>query len=279
MLNFSGNHSVEEAECTQVVFFSLIDILSLLIGHPVNAKLLWISVTSKKTLDILNFNLALFNDSQYFITLLHLIYMLSAAQNHQQIANFLLVYVQIGGPMSLSFICMERYVAVIHPTSYPLLKKYRIRELCALTVWLFALPSALVVVFAPDVFSQAHLSGALAILPASLMLVMGAVMVACSSRIARALKTSSPGRDKLHPVKRRAFRVVCATSAVAISCYLPVNALQGLRAWVPSTLECAITAACLLLLCIASFVHSVLYLSTHLKLLIYLKSLCNVKRS
>ena len=57
-------------------------------------------------------------------------------------AYFVFDYVIVGGPMTLSFICLEWYIAVVHPTSYPLLKRYRCREVCALSVWLLVLPIA-----------------------------------------------------------------------------------------------------------------------------------------
>ena len=63
---------------------------------------------------------------------------------------FLSVYVLIGGPMNLSFICLERYIAVIHPTFYPLLKKYRCREVCALSVWLLVVPLSLMKVLSEE---------------------------------------------------------------------------------------------------------------------------------
>ncbi|KAK9526524.1 hypothetical protein VZT92_015220 [Zoarces viviparus] len=254
----------------QIVGLSLVDIITIFMGHPVIGRLLWITIASKKTTDILNFNLALFHYFQYCITFFHLICLLVMTGTHQLISRFLLVYVQIGGPMSLSYICLERYVAVIHPTSYPLLKEYRVREVCALAVWLLSVPCASLSVLSQSVLSIL-VKSVLNQLPSSVMLSMVTIMVACSIMIARALKKSGPGRDEMHPVKKRAFKTVRATSILTMCCYLPVTLIQLFTYKDVFIYECFVIPASIILLSVASVVHPVLYLSTQGKLLAFFK--------
>ncbi|KAJ3609686.1 hypothetical protein NHX12_024198 [Muraenolepis orangiensis] len=129
------------------------DLVIVLMGQPVFAKLLWTAIHSRKT-DVLNINLAFFHNLQYLLTMLHLLVILLYRQADRSIAMFLFVYVLIGGPMTLSFICLERYIAVVHPTVYPLLRTYRCREACALSVWLLSLPIALVKAFSIELHSE-----------------------------------------------------------------------------------------------------------------------------
>ncbi|KAL7382279.1 hypothetical protein ABVT39_019980 [Epinephelus coioides] len=205
-----------------LVVLSLNDIITSLIGQPVMARLLWITFNSKKTLDILNCNLALFHNMQYLVSTLHLFALFLLPQNSRIILKFLFVYAGIGGPVCLNFICLERYVAVIYPTFYPLLKKYRFREAGAVTVWLFSVPTALASVLAPDIpsFSQ---------VPSGMMIGMTTMMVMCNLSIAKALKKSSLGKDLLHPSKRRALKTIRATSCITLLCYIPVAYLQWFR--------------------------------------------------
>lgn len=250
-----------------LVALSLIDIIPLLVGLPVIGKLLWITFTSKKTTDILNCNLALFHSFHYLISILHLIVLFSLPRVQITILRFLFVYVQMGGPMSLSFICLERYVAVIHPTSYPLLTKYRFREVCAVTVWFFSLPTALATVLAAEA-SSALRENLLNILPIFVLVAMTAMMMRCTLCIARTLKNSGPGRDKLHPAKRRAFKTVCATSVSALFCYAPVTLLQRFKFVDEATYVWIVTPVCMLFLSAASVVHPLFYLSTQRRLFI-----------
>lgn len=248
-----------------VVVLSLIDIITFLVGQPVIAKLLWLAFTSKKTTDILNCNLALFHNLQYLISILHLIALFLLPHSHLQIQMFLLVYVEIGGSMSLSFICLERYAAVIHPTSYPLLKKYRCREVCAATVWLFSVPIALASIMAPN--APPNTLSFLTEFPCYVMVSMTAMMVWCSYSIVKTLKKSGPGRDELHPAKKRAFKIVCATSTITLFCYVTVSLLQ--RSNVGANIQvydCIVLPVCISLLSAASVVHPLIYLSTQGKL-------------
>ncbi|TNN68941.1 hypothetical protein EYF80_020802 [Liparis tanakae] len=216
----SSNNDTGYCEFDQklVVIVSLIDVITLIMGQPVIIKLLLITFNSKKP-DILNFNLALFHNVQYLIAICHLVTLLMKGK-HGLIAQFMLVYVQIGGPMGLCFICMERYVAVIHPTFYPSLKTYRCRELCALTVWFLSVPLALMAISALG--SPLSASRIVWInIPQGVMVLMVTMMVYCSARIARALTKCGPGKDEMHPVKKRALKTVLATSIITACCYLP----------------------------------------------------------
>lgn len=270
--NFTHDLSQHQILHTPVYLtvLSLIDIIPFLAGQPVIAKLLWISFTSKKATDILNFNLALFHNLQYCISIVHLFVLFLLPEIQKEILNCLFVYAQIGGPMNLSFICMERYVAVIYPTSYPLLKKYRFREVCAVAVWFVSVPNVFLLAFSVDTPSSLS-ENINDIFPVSLMVAMTVMVVHFSVRIAQALKKSGPGRDKMHPGKRRAFKTVCATLCMALICYTPVTILQRFGSSDETLYHDVIIPLCVFLLSAASVVHPLFYLSTQGKLFSCLK--------
>lgn len=244
-----------------LVTLALINVFTFVVGQPVTAKLLWISFTANKAADILNCNLALFHSFLYLVYLLNLVFLFLYRRHQSALLSVVLSYSQVGGPMSLCFICMERYVAVLHPTAYPLLRSHRWREACAALVWLCSLSVAMTTTLVSD--DTSSLSGAvIKSVPFAAMLILTHLMVWATARIARALRTSSPGRDRLHPVKRKAFRTVCATTAINLLCYIPVAAMQKFQIQDQQLFSCVLTPISILLLSAASVVHPLFYLST-----------------
>lgn len=250
-----------------VIAHVLIDLFTFVIGQPVTVKLLWMAITSRKSTDILNCNLALFNNTLYLMCLFNFIFSISMQQRSNDIQGFLLVYTQIGGPMGLSFICLERYVAVIHPTFYPLLKKYRFREVGAMAMWLSSVSIATATVLAKDTLSCLT-EMVLKSMPISVMVLMTILMMWCSGCIMRALQRSGPGQDKLHPVKKKASFVVRGTATINLLCYIPVTMLQKFKFFDECAFKLIIMPICIFLLCVASVVHPLFYLSTQRKLLL-----------
>ena len=107
--------------------------------------------------------------------------------------RFLYVYVLVGGPMNLSFMCLEQYIAVVHPTSYPLLKQYRCRELCSASGWLVTLPAATMKGLSDELRILRKSETIDAVAYGVLVLI---VMVWSNLTILKALKKSGPATDK-----------------------------------------------------------------------------------
>lgn len=243
---------------------SLIDIITFLVGQPVVIRVLWNSYTSKKARDILNCNLALYHYLQYWFAIVHLNALFLTPNSHITVLKFLVVYSMLGGPMCLSFICLERYVAVVHPLFYPLLKTYRFREVAAALVWLFSVPIALLNSVAGDSL-RSFRETLIKYLPLAWLVAMIVMMVHCSICILRTLKKSGPGGDKMSPQKRRAFKTVCATSVINLMCYFPVTVLQQYT-FDEMVFDCFVSPLCIMLLSSASVVHPLFYLSAQGKL-------------
>ena len=246
--------------CTNypMILITTLDISTVLIGLPVTTKLLWATFLSKKT-DVLNINLAFFNCLQNLLSLLHILLILIDSEEHTKIIRFLFVYVLIGGPMNLSFICLERYIAVIHPTFYPLLTKYRCREGCSLSVWLLAVPPALMKALSED----HHISmeqGSMDSVASTVLCLMLIIMVWSNVAILKALKNSPSSTDKLHPVKKRAFQTVRAIFIASFLCYIPAVILVKYKT-VHRTYSCIIAPFCVFLISVAGMVHPMFYLS------------------
>ncbi|CAB1447255.1 unnamed protein product [Pleuronectes platessa] len=220
--------------------------------------------TSGKTPDLLNCNLAIFHYLQYWISLVHLCFLFLVREAQWKVFNFLLVYAQTGGPMSLGFICLQRYVAVIYPTSYPLLRKYRYREVCVATVWIFSLffaftrvlDSDYVVPLAKDLFRN---------IPFGVMISMTAMMVHSNIKTIKMLMKPGPESNKMNPTKKRALNAVRVTSIITICFYFPVIMLEKIT--YTCTFACKTAPFTFLLLSAASVVHPMCHLYTLRKFL------------
>ncbi|XP_035510627.1 G-protein coupled receptor 183 [Morone saxatilis] len=122
------------------------------------------------------------------------------------------------GPLFLTCICLDRFIAVLFPVMFGQLKhiKYRV----SLSVLVFCLTFA---------YSAAKVVGGL---PNFEKVFTGEIlaaftwMVLCNVCILGALKKSrSAGKDEMHPMKKRAFKMVLYILCIIVYNYLPPVAL------------------------------------------------------
>ncbi|XP_051572454.1 G-protein coupled receptor 183 [Myxocyprinus asiaticus] len=122
------------------------------------------------------------------------------------------------GPLFLSCVCLDRFIAVLCPIAFGQLKdrKYRVGLSIVVFLLTFAYASAKTVgglrnfekVFTGEV------------------LFAFTWMVVCNAAILWALKRSrGSGTDEMHPMKRKAFKMVLSILVIIVSNYLPPVAL------------------------------------------------------
>ncbi|XP_048027643.1 LOW QUALITY PROTEIN: G-protein coupled receptor 183 [Megalobrama amblycephala] len=122
------------------------------------------------------------------------------------------------GPLFLSCVCLDRFIAVLFPIAFGQLKdiKYRIGLTIVVLLLTFAYASAKTVggihnfekVFTGEV------------------LFAFTWMVVCNVAILWALKRSrGSGKDEMHPMKRKAFKMVLSILIIIVSNYLPPVAM------------------------------------------------------
>ncbi|XP_017291228.1 proteinase-activated receptor 3 [Kryptolebias marmoratus] len=120
-------------------------------------------------------------------------------------------------PLFLSCICLDRYVAVMHPITFTALKDRKHRTVLAFVVWLVILA-----------YASAKCAGGIVNFEkvfTVMILATFAFMVFCNVSILCALRQSGPGRDTMHPVKKRAFRTVLVILVIIVFNYFPPVAL------------------------------------------------------
>lgn len=122
------------------------------------------------------------------------------------------------GPLFLSCVCLDRFIAVIFPIAFGQLKdpKYRIGLTVVVLLLTFAYASAKAVGGLPN-FEKVFTGE---------VLFSFIWMVVCNVAILMALKRSrGAGKDEMHPMKRKAFKMVLSILFIIISNYLPPVAM------------------------------------------------------
>ncbi|XP_077364386.1 G-protein coupled receptor 4 [Festucalex cinctus] len=159
------------------------------------------------------------------------------------------------GPLLLSCICLDRFLAVVFPLAFGRLRhiKYRL----ALSALVFALTLA---------YSAAKVVGGL---PGFEKVFTGEIlatftwMVVCNASILRALKKSGGvGKDDMRPMKRKAFKVVLSILCIVVVNYLPPVALFPFEDYYsPDVFSCYVQPVGFAFLNISSTIQPLVYLS------------------
>lgn len=115
-------------------------------------------------------------------------------------------------------ICLDRYVAVVHPILFTEIRDKKIRIGVSVVVWGLTLAysltkSILGVMICSEIFS-------------GIILFAFAVMIFCNLSVIWVLRRSVAGKEEMHPVKKRAFKMVLIILGIIIVNYLPPVALM-----------------------------------------------------
>nr|XP_033500583.1 G-protein coupled receptor 183-like [Epinephelus lanceolatus] len=161
----------------------------------------------------------------------------------------------ISGPLFLSCICLDRFIAVLFPVMFGQLKhiKYRI----SLSLLVFCLTFA---------YSAAKVVGGL---PNFEKVFTGAIlaaftwMVVCNVSILWALKKShGTGKDEMHPMKKKAFKMVLSILCIIVFNYLPPVAMFPFEDhYAPNVFRCYVQPVGFAFLNISSTIQPLVYLS------------------
>ncbi|XP_076000478.1 G-protein coupled receptor 183-like [Genypterus blacodes] len=177
------------------------------------------------------------------------------------------------GPLFLSCVCLDRFVAVVFPIAFGQLKhmKYRL----GLTLLVFCLTFA---------YSAAKTVGGLPNFEKVFtgeILVTFSWMLVCNLSILWALKKSrGAGKDEMHPMKKKAFKVVLSMTGIVVCNYLPPVALFPFEDhYNPEVFRCYVQPVGFAFLNISSTIQPLVYLSRLEKIPFlpdaWVKSCCN----
>ncbi|XP_026111944.1 G-protein coupled receptor 35-like [Carassius auratus] len=203
------------------IFYFGVKVLNLVAGFPMNALVLWQILRKKSegsTSDVFILNLSILD--AYFglmtpVDMANRLYFNDASVWYSQRFAYGLKDVT---PLFLTCICLDRYIAVVHPILFTGIRDTRFRIGVSLLVWGLVLAYSLTkcilgVMSVNEVFSGVILSAFF-------------IMMFCNLSIIWVLRKSVAGKEVMNPVKKKAFKMVIIVLAIIVGNYLPPVALM-----------------------------------------------------
>ncbi|XP_051955274.1 C-C chemokine receptor type 8-like [Xyrauchen texanus] len=165
-----------------------------------------------------------------------------------------------GRPLFQCLMCVERYLAVVHPVTFLKFKPLRYRVICCTAAWIITLGSCLcnlMILFSDNIILHAWFFSLQ-------FIIFFSIQLFCLSAVLRALKQSGPGergreRQEENHMKRRAFHLILITTLNVVIIYVPMT-ISGFCTIMTNQYITAIWFPALLLFFLAGFVQPVLYL-------------------
>ncbi|ROL47374.1 Hydroxycarboxylic acid receptor 2 [Anabarilius grahami] len=215
----STTQSTASLESLDIFLYSI----GFLFGLPIHSYVIWLTITgtgSGVASEFFNLNLSVCEIGN---SLTGLISVLSVNfSSFLTLSYFLQGLAITGRPLFQCLMCVERYLAVVHPVTFLKYKPLRYRVICSSAAWIITLGSCL---------------GCMIILMLSIMiyawffslqfLLFLSIQLFCLVTVLRALKQSGPGergraRKEANHVKRRAFYFILITTVNMVIIYVPL---------------------------------------------------------
>nr|XP_055035550.1 G-protein coupled receptor 35-like [Misgurnus anguillicaudatus] len=269
MYNSTVNFTTPEASINSTTpFIGLIACLKicvysfgLLFGLPIQFYVIYLIITesrSRITSEFLNLNLSVCESINFLNCL---VYMMSVWFSSLLKVAYSISGIGITGrPLFEGLICVERYLAVVHPVTFLKYKPLRYRLMCCAVAWIISIGSC---------FACRFLAGSQDFVGHSWFVsiqffILLSIQLFCCVAVLRALKQSGPGergreKEEENHMKRRAFNLILIITVNMVNVYVPIMITGGIiiltqqntqEVWLPSII-------CYVL---AGFVHPVLYL-------------------
>ncbi len=118
-----------------------------------------------------------------------------------------------GRPLLMACICLDCYLAVVHPVTYHKNKSLTPRFLMAAVVWILTLISGILYLIYYKLFISFF-----SIVPFIVSIV---VIGVCDSFILHALVKSDRGKKNIHPQKQRAVQILINSLVMTVFSYVP----------------------------------------------------------
>lgn len=203
------------------IFYFGVKVFNLAVGTPCNVLVMWQIVSKKSdasTSDIFIFNLAVLDAYFCLMTPVEMANRLLLGDSRIWFAQRFAYGIKDVAPLFLVCICVDRYMAVVHPVLFAGIRDNRIRVGVSVLVWGLILAYGLIkcilgVMSVNEIFS-------------GVILFSFAVMVFCNISVIWVLRRSVAGKEEMHPVKKKAFKMVLIILAIIVTNYLPPVALM-----------------------------------------------------
>jgi len=233
------------------------NVICLLFGLPIHSYILWSIVTgtgSGVASEFFIFNLSV---CELGICVNNLFFVLS--MRYTSLLGFEMFLAGLfftGRPLFQCLMCVERYLAVVHPVTFLKYKPLRYRVICCTVVWFIVLGCCFLCLLVSDEMEL--------ILLLMQFLPFFFIQLFCCVAVLRALKQSGPGerarqRKEENHMKRRAFYLILITTVSMAIIYVPYIII-GFVTILKHQVINAVWSFGLICYVLAGFVQPVLYL-------------------
>ncbi|KAM6975919.1 proteinase-activated receptor 3 [Tautogolabrus adspersus] len=260
-LNYTSREKTVYEGCKDMpavlIWYLGLQFINMFMGIPANLMVLWLIHKNKgdsSTSDIFILHLAILDVFFCLIPPLELANIVFLTTSSTWYVLRFFYGIKDSSPLFLSCICLDRYMAVVHPITFTELKDRQHRAVLALVVWLITLAYAAAKCVGNIVNFEKVFTG--------MILAAFVFMVFCNIAILWVLRQSGPGRDEMHPVKKRAFKMVLIILAIIVFNYFPPVALFPFQHYFsPDVFRCYIHYVAFGLMDFSSSIQPMLYLS------------------
>ncbi|XDV38345.1 hypothetical protein PO909_007784 [Leuciscus waleckii] len=234
--------------------------INFLFGLPTHSYIIWLIITGAGSgvaseFFILNLSVCEIGnclDLLFFV-------LVNWISDLQPLANFLLGLSIAGRPLFQCVMCVERYLAVVHPVTFLKFKPLRYRVICCTAAWIIILGSCLCCMIT---LMLNNINGHTWFFMMQFLLVFS-IQLFCLVAVLRALKQSGPGergrkREEENYTKRRAFYIILITTVNIVFAYVPII-IAGVFIILINQYIWTFWAP-VICFALAGFVHPVLYL-------------------
>ncbi|XP_050948630.1 uracil nucleotide/cysteinyl leukotriene receptor-like [Labeo rohita] len=255
----STTHSLGLMDILEISVYSI----NLFFSFPMHCYIIWFITGTRRRVatDFFNLNLSV---CEIGICLNSLVFVLATCFSSLEILRtldrFLLGLTFTARPLFQCLMCVERYLAVVHPVTFLKYKPLRYRVICCTVAWIINLGSCLVCMHNLVLKkSYAHVW----FLTVQFTLIIS-IQLFCLVAVLRALKQSGPGervkeREEKNPIKRRALYLILITTVTMIILYFPF-AITGLSVLFTADSSPTVWFTGLTCFILAGFVQPLLYL-------------------
>ncbi|KAK7154706.1 hypothetical protein R3I93_009602 [Phoxinus phoxinus] len=239
-----------------ILYFG-VKVLNLVAGVPLNVLVMWQILKKKSegsTSDIFIFNLSVLDAYFGLMTPVDMVNRLYFSDDTIWYSVRFAYGLKDVTPLFLSCICLDRYVAVVHPILFTGIRDNRIRIGVSMVVWGLILAYSLTKCFLGVLSVNEVFSG--------VILAAFFLMVFCNLSIIWVLRKSVAGKEVMNPVKKRAFKMVSIVLAIIVVNYLPPVALLPFASTYSFvTFRCKISLAVFSIMDLSCTIEPLLYIS------------------
>ncbi len=218
-VNFTTSVDSSIIRLVDILYISMYSI-SFLFGLPTHSYVLWLIIRGSGSGFVSEFFILNLSVCEICNCLQSLICIFDIFISLKHFASFLSGLAITGRPLFQCLICVERYLAVVHPVTFLKYKPLRYRVICCTAAWLIIIGSCLCCTFILISFSMVQYVWFISIQ----FLLFFFTQLFCLVAVLRALKQSGPGekkREEENHTKRRAFYLILITTVITIIQYSP----------------------------------------------------------